>query len=140
MLAPEYGGTGSEVGRCSDAHLPEIGLPAHWAPNAMAFSTGDSFPESFPEDYRSGAYVAFHGSWNRTPVQAGYNVVWIPFEDGQPTGSWSVFADGFAGGQITSASQADFRPTGVAVAPDGAVYVSDSLRGRIWKIIWIGQG
>ena len=131
VLAPEYGGDGVEVGLCADMDIPAIGLPAHWAPNAMAFSSG----ESFPEPYRNGAFVAFHGSWNRSPFQAGYNVVWIPFDGDAPTGDWSIFADGFAGGQITSSNQADNRPTGVATGPDGSVYVSDSLRGKIWKIV-----
>ena len=129
VLAPEYGGDGSEVGRCADMDMPAIGLPAHWAPNALAFTTVGS-----AEPYRNGAFVAFHGSWNRTPVQAGYNVVWIPFEGDGPSGAWSIFADGFAGGEITSPRQADHRPTGVAVGPDGSIYVSDSLHGRIWKI------
>ena len=53
----------------------------------MAFSTGDNFPQA----YRNGAFVAFHGSWNRSPVQQGYNVVWIPFEGDAPTGDWEVF-------------------------------------------------
>ena len=131
VLAPEYGGDGEEVGRCADMDMPEIGLPAHWAPNAMAFSTGDNFPQP----YRNGAFVAFHGSWNRSPVQEGYNIVWIPFEGDVPTGEWEVFADGFAGGQISSSNQADNRPTGVASGPDGSVYVSDSLAGKIWKIV-----
>ena len=131
VLAPEYGGDGVEVGLCADMDMPAIGLPAHWAPNAMAFSAG----ESFLEPYRNGAFVAFHGSWNRSPFQAGYNVVWIPFEGDAPTGDWSIFADGFAGGRITSSNQADNRPTGVAAGPDGSVYVSDSLRGKIWKIV-----
>ena len=131
VLAPEYGGDGVEVGRCADMDMPAIGLPAHWAPNALAFTTGGSLPEP----YRNGAFVAFHGSWNRTPFQAGYNVVWIPFEGDRPTGEWSVFADGFAGGEISRSIQADHRPTGVAVGPDGSVYVSDSLSGRIWKIV-----
>ena len=131
VLAPEYGGNGVEVGRCADMDMPVIGLPGHWAPNALAFTTGGSFPEP----YRNGAFVAFHGSWNRSPVQGGYNVVWIPFEGARPTGDWSVFADGFAGGQITASIQADHRPTGVAVGPDGAIYVSDSLRGKIWRIV-----
>lgn len=131
VLAPEYGGDGEEVGRCADADMPAIGLPAHWAPNAMAFSTGDNFPQA----YRNGAFVAFHGSWNRSPVQQGYNVVWIPFEGDAPAGDWEVFADNFAGGQVTQPSQADNRPTGVAAGPDGSVYVTDSLRGKIWKIV-----
>ncbi len=128
VLAPEYGGDGTKTGRCADMAMPAIGLPAHWAPNAMAIVAGGS------GTHGNGAFVAFHGSWNRSPVQAGYNVVWIPFAGGRPTGEWSVFADGFAGGQIASSSQADNRPTGVAVGPGGAVYVSDSLRGRIWRI------
>ncbi len=130
VLAPEYGGDGVEAGRCADMDMPMIGLPAHWAPNALAISSGGQYPAP----YDNGAFVAFHGSWNRSPVQAGYNVVWIPFEGGRPTGDWSVFADGFSGGQITASIQADHRPTGVAIGPDGSVYVSDSLRGKIWKI------
>ena len=131
VLGPEYGGDGVAVGRCADMDMPAIGLPAHWAPNAMAFSGGDAFPEP----YRNGAFVAFHGSWNRTPTQEGYNVVWIPFDGDAPSGDWSIFASGFAGGRIASSNQADNRPTGVAAGPDGAVYVSDSLRGKIWKIV-----
>lgn len=130
VVAPEYGGDGVEVGRCAEMAMPAIGFPAHWAPNAMAFATN-----AFPEAYRNGAFVAFHGSWNRTPVQAGYNVVWISFEGDQPSGDWSVFADGFAGGTIASSNQADSRPTGVAAGPDGSLYVSDSLNGKIWKIV-----
>lgn len=134
LLAPEYGGDGETAGRCADMDDPEIGLPAHWAPNAMAFANGE-----FEEDYREGAFVAFHGSWNRTPVQEGYNVVWIPFDDDQPTGDWAVFADGFAGGPISSPGDADNRPTGVAAGPEGSLFVSESLRGRIWKIVAVEE-
>ena len=134
LLAPEYGGDGETVGRCAEMDDPEIGLPAHWAPNAMAFANGE-----FPEDYREGAFVAFHGSWNRTPVQEGYNVVWIPFDEDEPTGDWAVFADGFAGGRITSPGDADNRPTGVAAGPEGSLFVSESLRGRIWKIVAVEE-
>ncbi len=128
VLAPEYGGNGVEVGRCADMAMPAIGLPAHWAPNALAIVAGGS------GTYGNGAFVAFHGSWNRSPVQAGYKVAWIPFEGTRPGSVHGIFADDFAGGQITSSSQADHRPTGVAAGPGGAVYVSDSLRGRIWRI------
>lgn len=131
VLAPEYGGDGEKVGRCADMDAPVIGLPAHWAPNAMAFVTDDNLPQPF----RNGAFVAFHGSWNRSPLQEGYNVVWIAFEGDSPTGEWGIFADGFAGGRVSSPGQANARPTGVAAGPDGSVYVSDSLRGKIWKIV-----
>lgn len=130
VLAPEYGGDGEIVGRCDQMEMPEIGLPAHWAPNALAFSN-----DSFEEEYESGAFVAFHGSWNRSPPQEGYNIVWLPFDGSSPSGEWEVFADGFAGGRISRPSDADFRPTGVAAGKDGALYVSDSGRGRIWKIV-----
>ncbi len=132
VLAPEYGGDGREVGRCAGKKDPEIGLPAHWAPIATAFYTGTSFPAR----YRGGAFVAFHGSWNRAPLpQGGYNVVFIPFANGRPTGEWEVFADGFAGEDV-SPSGAEHRPTGLAVGPDGALYVADDSGGRIWKIVY----
>ena len=142
MLAPEYGGDGSEVGRCSEKEPPLVAFPAHWAPMSIAFYTGDQFPES----YRGGAFIAFHGSWNRAPLpQAGYNVVFLPFEDGEPMApggparqpSWEVFADGFAGEQKDPRA-ADHRPTGLAVGPDGSLYVADDQGGRIWRIVYRG--
>ncbi len=132
VLSPEYGGDGTEVGRCAGAKDPAIALPAHWAPMAIAFYEGTGFPEP----WREGAFIAFHGSWNRAPLpQGGYNVVFVPFRDGRPTGEWSVFADGFAGDDV-SPRGADHRPSGVAVGPDGALYVSDDAGGRIWRIVY----
>jgi glucose/arabinose dehydrogenase len=134
VLAPEYGGDGTEVGRCADAKDPAVALPAHWAPNATTFYDG----EMFPERYRGGAFIAFHGSWNRAPLpQGGYNVVFIPFEDGRPTGEWEVFADEFAG-EDKSPGGAEHRPSGIAVGPDGALYVGDDRGGRIWRIVYTG--
>jgi len=73
--------------------------------------------------------VAFHGSWNRAPLpQAGYRVVFVPFDGGKPTGSYSTFATGTEGDTWLRAS-------GVAVADDGAVYISADKNGMIWKII-----
>ncbi len=57
VLAPEYGGDGRTVGRCAAARPPAVALPAHWGPNALAFYTGTQFPER----YRGGAFIAFHG-------------------------------------------------------------------------------
>jgi glucose/arabinose dehydrogenase len=135
VLAPEYGGDGEEVGRCADMNDPLIGFPAHWAPNGLHFYGGDQFPAAF----RGGAFIAFHGSWNRAPMpQGGYNVVFAPFEGSEPTGTWTVFADGFAGGDV-SPRGAEHRPVGIAEGPDGSLYVSDDAGGRIYRIVYIGN-
>ena len=130
VLAPEYGGDGREVGECVGKLAPEAAYPAHWAPIALVFYQGSLFPER----YRGGAFIAFHGSWNRAPEpQEGYNVVFQPFAQGRPTGDYQVFADGFAGKQKQPGT-AEHRPAGLALGPDGALYVSDDNGGRIWRI------
>lgn len=132
--APEYGGDGTKADRCRSAAEPLIGLPAHWGPNALAFYTATSFPAR----YRGGAFIAFHGSWNRMPLpEQGYNVVFVPFASGRPTGTFEVFADGFTG--ELEPIRAEHRPSGLAVGPDGALYVTDDQRGRIWRITYVGQ-
>ncbi|NJO02313.1 MAG: sorbosone dehydrogenase, partial [Bacteroidia bacterium] len=134
VLAPEYGGNGEEVGRCKDFKDPLIGFPAHYAPNDLVFYNG----EMFPEYYRNGAFIAFHGSWNRSPEeQQGYQVVFVPFKGENPNGKWFIFANGFKGKErIKSPSDAKARPTGLAIGPDGALYISDSVNGKIWKITY----
>ena len=135
VLAPEYGGDGSEAGRCAETVDPIEVFPAHWAPNALLFYDGDMFPEP----YRGGAFIAFHGSWNRAPQpQGGYNVVFLPMRDGRPTGDWEVFADGFAGEDVSPRGAAH-RPTGLALGPDGALYISDDRGGRIYRIAYVGK-
>src|SRR5205823_8624132 len=92
VLAPEYGGDGKQVGRCAQKKEPALAFPGHWAPDGQLFYTGSQFPAS----YRGGAFIAFHGSWNRAPLpQAGYLVVFVPFKDGKPVGTYQTFADGF---------------------------------------------
>ncbi len=132
MLSPEYGGDRETVGRCADKKDPIIGFPGHYAPNDILFYDNGHFPEK----YHGGAFIAFHGSWNRAPLeQEGYNVVFVPFKDKLPSGDWEVFADGFAGaGSIESPADAKHRPTGIATGPDGSLYVVDSRKGNIWKI------
>jgi mono/diheme cytochrome c family protein len=94
----------------------------------------------FPVDYRNGAFIAFHGSWNRAPrPQSGYNIVFQPLKDGKAAGHYVIFANGFAGGRIDP-DEAAFRPAGLAEAPDGSLYVSDDIHGRIWKINYKGNG
>ncbi|HSM04958.1 MAG TPA: hypothetical protein VK858_10040, partial [Longimicrobiales bacterium] len=133
VVAPEYGGDGIQKARCERAEDPLIGFPAHWAPNDLAFVTEGPFP-------RKGAFVAFHGSWNRAPLpQGGYNVVFAPFDGEQPTGEWEVFMDGFAGSDV-SPQGARYRPNGVAATPDGGLLVVDGQEGRIWKVVYTGGG
>jgi mono/diheme cytochrome c family protein len=96
------------------------------------------YGNQFPAAYRGGAFIAFHGSWNRAPFpQGGYNVVFQPFADGKPTGKYVVFADGFAGA-VEEPGQAAHRPSGLAVGPDGPLYISDDAHGRIWRVTYHG--
>ncbi len=135
VLAPEYGGDGQEVGRCADAELPLLAFPGHWAPNDLLFYTGTQFPEH----YRGGAFIAFHGSWNRAPMpQAGYRVSFVPFTGGQPATEYETFADGFAGERPSPESE--HRPMGLAQGPDGSLYIADSNGGRVWRVFWVGAG
>ncbi len=137
VLAPEYGGDGGKtVGLCAQRRGPVAAFPGHWAPNDLAIYLGNKFPAG----YRGGAFIAFHGSWNRAPLpQGGYNVVFQPLADGKAPGPYVVFADGFAG-RYKEPGRAAFRPTGLAVAPDGALYVSEDVHGRIWRITYNGDG
>lgn len=138
VTAPEFGGDGRKSDRCGNAKAPLFGFPGHWAPNGLAFYSGRTFPAA----YRNGAFIAFHGSWNRAPLpQAGFNVVFQPMNAaGQLTGAYTVFADGFqnADARTSPRVSAGHRPTGLAVGPDGALYVSDDLGGTIWRIEYRG--
>lgn len=135
VLAPEYGGDGAAVGRCAQAEDPLVDFPAHWAPNDLTFYGGDAFPA----EYAGGAFVAFHGSWNRAPLpQAGYRVAFVPFDGGAPTGEWSTFADGFPMGTV-SPQGARYRPTGLTVMPDGSLVIVDGKEGRIWRVVYTGE-
>jgi glucose/arabinose dehydrogenase len=134
LLNPEYGGDRNKVDRCADKEKSLVQFPGHLAPNALLFYTGTQFPER----YKNGAFIAFHGSWNRAPEpQAGYFVVFVPFKNGMPSGKWEVFADGFAKAtNFTSTSKAKYRPCGLAQGPDGSLYISDDNDGVIWKVTY----
>jgi glucose/arabinose dehydrogenase len=134
VLAPEYGGDGRKVGRCERQAPPLLAFPAHWAPNDLLFYTGGQFPAR----YQGGAFVVFHGSWNRAPLpQGGYNVTFVPFKGGRPSGAYESFADGFAGAAPPATpAQAPHRPSGVAQGTDGSLYVTDSVKGRVWRIFY----
>lgn len=129
MVAPEFGGDNrkrAEVGKYDE---PVIAFPAHWAPLQMAFYAG----AQFPAHYQGGAFIAFHGSWNRAPLpQDGFNVCFVPFDEkGAPLGTYEVFA--------ANAGPKRFRMGGVAVAPDGSLFISDTDQGRIWRIVYTGE-
>ncbi len=135
VLAPEYGGDGGKtIGVCAKKLPPAAAFPAHWAPNGMVRYD----QKEFPERYRNGVFIAFHGSWNRAPYpQGGYNVVFQPMSGDHASGGCEIFADGFAGA-VKSPDKAEHRPDGLAVGPDGALYISDDVRGRIYRVVYRG--
>jgi glucose/arabinose dehydrogenase/mono/diheme cytochrome c family protein len=135
VLAPEYGGDGGKaIGVCANKIAPIAAFPAHWAPNAMVLYD----KKQFPARYRGGVFIAFHGSWDRAPyAQDGYNVVFQALDGDGASGQCEIFADGFAGA-VKSPASAEHRPSGLAVGPDGALYVSDDIRGRIYRIVYHG--
>ena len=137
LLNPEYGGDGKKEGDGAKMEQPLVGFPGHFAPNDLLFYTGDQFPER----YKHGAFITMHGSTIRAPYsQGGYFVAFVPFKDGQPSGPWEVFADGFAGmDTIINTTDAKHRPMGLAQGPDGSIYVSDSRKGTVWRIMFKGD-
>jgi mono/diheme cytochrome c family protein len=135
VLAPEYGGDGGRaVGVCASKIGPVGAFPAHWAPNGMVFYD----QKQFPARYRNGVFIAFHGSWDRAPyAQGGYNIVFQSLAGNRSSDGCEVFADGFAGA-VRSPEGAIYRPSGVAVGPDGSLYVAEDMKGRIYKITYTG--
>jgi glucose/arabinose dehydrogenase len=104
---------------------PDYALGAHTAPLGLVFYTGDLFPAH----YKNGAYIAQHGSWNRSEF-AGYKVIFVPFKDGKPSGPPEDFLTGFLQGE----ELAQGRPVGLAVDRGGALYVADDVGNVIWRI------
>jgi glucose/arabinose dehydrogenase len=135
MQAPEYGGDGKKA--ADDKYKdPLIGFPAHWAPMDLLFHSGNGVPA----EYAQGAFIVFHGSWNRMPFeQQGYNVVFVPMREGRVKGDWRVFGDGFKGTtKLMNPRDTAYRPVGIAEGPDGSLYLTEDKHGRIWKIRWVG--
>jgi glucose/arabinose dehydrogenase/mono/diheme cytochrome c family protein len=138
MVCPEFGGDNRTRSTNTLYDPPLIAFPAHWAPLQMARYDGGQFPER----YRGGMFIAFHGSWNRAPrSQAGYKIGFVPFDEhGLPRGGYETFADGFAGrDEFVNTRDARYRPSGVAVGPDGSLYVCETERGRVWRIFYTGE-
>ena len=106
------------------AIMPDYGLSSHVAPLSLAFYTGDSFPAQF----RGGAFIGEHGSWNR-PELNGYRVVFIKFENGKPVGKPMDFVTNFV-----KDGKARGRPVGVAVDRTGALVVADDVGNTVWRV------
>lgn len=137
VLQPGYGGDGKIIGRAAEFDLPVIGFPGHWAPMDILFYQGNQFPER----YKQGAFVALHGSTDRSPYpQAGYMVCFVPFQNGIARGDIEIFADGFTGvDTVLNTSDAVYRPMGLSTGPDGSLYISESNKGKIWRIMYKGN-
>ena len=137
VLSPEYLGVDLKKNGSEKPAKPLIGFPGHWAPNDLFFYTGNQFPDY----YKNGAFIAFHGSAGRAPYpQSGYFVCFVPFKNGAPSGPWEVFADGFAlKDTIVNSTDAAHRPMGIAMGPDGSLYIGDDVKGKIWRIMFKGN-
>ncbi len=137
VLNPEYGGDGKKSDGADTVAMPLIGFPGHFAPNDLLFYKGDQFPAR----YKNGAFIAFHGSTIRAPYpQAGYFVAFVPFNNGSPSGPWEVFADGFAQlDTIVNVFDAKGRPMGLAEGPDGSLYITESVKGKVWRVMFKGN-
>ena len=142
MLAPEYGGDGTKVRGtqgidCASYNQPLATFGAHWAPNGLHIYGG----RQFPRRYRNGAFIAFHGGFNRAPLpNEGFNVMFQPMtRDGRVSGPAEVFADNFAGTNVGLPATALHRPVGATEGPDGSLYISDDKGGRIWRVVFVGR-
>jgi len=128
VLDPEFG----QPGACDGVGQPLVQMQAHSAPLALAFYSGDSFPG----EYRGDLFIAFHGSWNRS-VPTGYKVVRLPLRGSEPAGPIEDFVTGWLD---VEGFQASGRPAGLAVGPDGALYISDDKGGFIYRVTYNGSG
>jgi glucose/arabinose dehydrogenase len=108
------------------ALAPDYALGAHTASLGLAFYTG----ELFPSRYRNGAFVGQHGSWNRREL-SGYKVIFVPFNNGKPSGPPEDFLTGF----LNDNGEARGRPVGVIVDGDGALLVADDVGNVIWRVV-----
>ncbi len=138
VRAPEYGGDGEVVGACDLYSEPDFAFPGHWAPLGAVFYDADQFPTH----YQGGLFVAFHGSRfepNATGALPGYQVGFLPFDGNDVGDDFETFASGFAGASRPLPDEAESRPVGVAVAPDGSLYVTDDQGGKLWRVYYAGN-
>jgi glucose/arabinose dehydrogenase len=110
----------------AQAVVPDYALGAHTASLGLAFADR---PHSLPAEFRGGAFVGQHGSWNRRP-QSGYKVIFVPFADGRPAGDPVDVLTGF----VNEDGEALGRPVGVALDRHGALLVADDVGNRVWRV------
>ena len=110
---------------------PDVLFEAHSAALGVQFYDGTAFPQR----YRGGAFVAFRGSWNRSEG-TGYKLVYIPFENSQPTGRYEDFLTGFL--VDPSGPTTWGRPVGMLVLPDGSLLFTEEANGRIYRVAYEG--
>jgi glucose/arabinose dehydrogenase len=125
IIDPDLG----HQGDCDGVQQPLVKMQAHSAPLGLVFATAAPFPPAY-----RGLFVAFHGSWNRT-VPTGYKVVFLPLDArGQIAGPPRDFLTGF----LKDSDDASGRPVGLAIGPDGALYVSDDKAGVVYRVAYVG--
>ena len=107
--------------------VPDVNLGSHNAPLGLVFYTKTLFPEK----YRNGAFIAQHGSWNRSVI-TGYNVIFIPFKNGKPSGKPEEFLSGFIAN--LNKKEVHGRPVDVITMQDGSMLVTDDKSNTIWRI------
>jgi glucose/arabinose dehydrogenase len=136
VLAPEYGGDGVKPPPTGSYSTPVATFLAHSSPLDLLFYNAIAFPKQ----YRGGAFIVMHGgSGPDLPGgHHGYQVLFAPVHKDGSVGSYTVFADGFAGDTLLdrNADRAHFRPAGEAVSADGSLYIVDSQVGRLWRITY----
>ena len=115
-----------QPGLVARAIVPDHALGAHVAALGLAFSSAKAWPAPFAQ---GGAFIGEHGSWNRQP-RSGYEVVFVPFAQGRPTGHAQTVLSGF----INADGQAQGRPVGVAVDASGALLVADDVGNAVWRV------
>jgi len=139
LAQPEYAGDGKTPVTDAKYDVPAVAFPAHVAPMDIAIYDAAQFPSA----YRGGAFIAFHGAGGSYPGghEDGYNVMFVPIDKSGKAGAPQVFADGFAGPtrESKNGKTARYRPVGVTDGPDGALYVAESQKGRIWRIAYTGK-
>jgi len=129
---PQAGFADKRPDLVAKALVPDVLFRSHSAPLGFAFYTDDKFPG----DWRNGAYVALHGSWNSASPR-GYIVAFVPFNGNKPTGEYKVFLSGFWPGD--QRPEVWGRPASIAVAKDGSLLVADDVSNTVWRVSYAGK-